>query len=254
MSDEPTGEEQRRFDREPVTLVVEYDGADELVVDYTENLSSGGTFVHTTRPFEVGTQVHLRLSFPGLLSPIALEGVVRWSRDSAAGEPGAGIEFTNFDDRARARIDEIVQRIRARDPQVVDRVIRVLVVEDNPHVAQLITDGLRGSGRVQLGDNLSFHFRTAVNGAEALELLRTETFDALIVDIYLPVLDGASVIAQAREDERTRTIPIIAVSAGGDSARQQALSAGADFFLDKPMRLRQIIDTMRQLMPLGDQA
>lgn len=252
MSDESKDEDLRRHDREPVTLVVEYDGADELVVDYTENLSSGGTFVHTARAFEVGTVVQLRLSFPGLLAPIALEGVVRWSRDSSAGEPGAGIEFIDFDDEARDRIDQLVHRIRERDPEVVDRVIRVLVVEDNPHVARLIKDGLRGSGRVQLGDNLSFQFRTAGNGQEALALLEVETFDALIVDIYLPVLDGAAVIASARANEQTRTIPIIAVSAGGDSARQQALGAGADFFLDKPMRLRQIIETMRQLMPLGD--
>lgn len=250
MSDEPRREDQRRSDREPITLVVEYDGADELIVDYTENLSAGGTFVHTTRAFEVGTRIQLRLSFPGLLAPIAIEGVVCWSRDSDAGEPGAGIEFTDFDEQARARVDEIVQRIRARDPGVVDRVIKVLVVEDNPHVARLITDGLRGSGRVQLGDNLNFQFRTAGNGAEALELLSAETFDALIVDIYLPVLDGAAVITSVRDDERTRTMPVIAVSAGGDSARRQALAAGADFFLDKPMRLRQIIETMRKLMPL----
>ena len=45
-------------------------------------------------------------------------------------------------------------------------------------------------------------------------------------------------------------LPIIAVSAGGDRARQFAMTAGADFFLDKPMRLRQIIETMQQLLDL----
>jgi CheY-like chemotaxis protein len=47
-----------------------------------------------------------------------------------------------------------------------------------------------------------------------------------------------------------KTLPIIAVSAGGPGAREAALGAGADIFLDKPMRLRQIVETMRQLMKL----
>ena len=72
--------DQRRSDREPVTLFVEYEGADDLVGDYTENLSSGGTFVATNREIPIGQQIKLVLSFPGLLEPIAIEGTVRWTR------------------------------------------------------------------------------------------------------------------------------------------------------------------------------
>jgi FixJ family two-component response regulator len=43
-------------------------------------------------------------------------------------------------------------------------------------------------------------------------------------------------------------LPIIAVSAGGDAARRSALAAGANIFLDKPMRLRQVIDTIQKLI------
>jgi CheY-like chemotaxis protein len=90
-----------------------------------------------------------------------------------------------------------------------------------------------------------------VNGREALDLLRAEPFDALIIDVYLPVIDGAHVIEKVRTVLGMKSLPIIAVSAGGPGAREAALGAGADIFLDKPMRLRQIVDTMRQLMKLS---
>ena len=242
---EGNGREKRKTGREPVTLFVEYEGADDLVGDYTENLSSGGTFVATNRELPVGTQVQLVLGFPGLLQPISIEGTVRWTRGEAEGA-GAGIEFVAGP--AREALAAVVARIRARDPKTVSRLFRLLVVEDNRHVANLIIDGLKGSARRDFGGGVSFDVRSAGDGREAMEILRTNTFDALIVDIYLPVLDGASVIAATRAELGLPKLPIIAVSAGGDAARRAALQAGANMFLDKPMRLRQVIDTIQKLI------
>jgi uncharacterized protein (TIGR02266 family) len=243
MSDE----EKRRDSREAVTLFVEYDGADDLVGDFTENLSSGGTFVATNRDLPIGTRVNLVLSFPGLLEPIAIEGTVRWKRAEAGaeGDAGAGIEFAPGP--ARDALAAVIDKVRTRDPKTVSRLFRVLVVEDNKHVAQLITEGLRGSSRRDFG-GMSFVFRNAEDGRAAVEILRREKFDALIIDVYLPVVDGPRVIQQARTELGLTELPIIAVSAGGDSARRAALEAGANIFLDKPMRLRQVIDTMQRLL------
>src|SRR5436190_11807260 len=91
--------EKRRHERKAVTLRVDYDGADDLLADYTDNLSSGGTFVVTTRALAIGTEVRLVLSFPGLLQPIQIDGAVRWIRAAGSGddladsEGGVGIEF-----------------------------------------------------------------------------------------------------------------------------------------------------------------
>jgi uncharacterized protein (TIGR02266 family) len=245
--------EKRRHERKGVTLRVDYDGADDLLADYTDNLSAGGTFVVTQREVPIGTEIRLVLSFPNLLQPIHVDGVVRWTRtaeepdeNGETGVPGVGIEFAPGP--ARTQLEEITARLRRGDSGLIRRVVRVLLVEDNPHVAELIREGLRGSSKRE-GSDLSFDFREAHNGREALELLRTVTFDALIVDIYLPVIDGAQVITQVRQELKL-TLPVIAVSAGGEPARIAALAAGANIFLDKPMRLRQVIETMRQLMKL----
>ncbi len=243
MSDD----DKRRDNREPVTLFVEYEGADDLVGDFTENLSSGGTFVATTRELPIGTRIQLVLSFPGLLEPISIEGTVRWQRGagSSEGDAGAGIEFEAGP--ARDQLAALIEKIRTRDPKIVSRLFRVLVVEDNKHVAQLITEGLRGSSRRDFG-GVSFVFRAAEDGRAAIEILRREKFDALIIDVYLPIMDGPRVIQQARGELGLIELPIIAVSAGGESARRSALEAGANIFLDKPMRLRQVIDTMQRLL------
>jgi uncharacterized protein (TIGR02266 family) len=247
-------DEKRQSQRQPVALFVEYEGADDLVGDYTENLSTGGTFVATNRELPVGTRIQLMLSFPGLLEPITIEGIVRWTRSvgSTASvlqpgeEAGAGIEFV--EGAARDQLEEIVARIRTRDPRTVSRLFRVLVVEDNKHVASLIHDGLKGSARREFGGGVTFAVRQAEDGRQAVEMLRREAFDALIVDVYLPIIDGSKVIQTARIELGLADLPIIAVSAGGEVARKSALEAGANIFLDKPMRLRQVIDTIQKLL------
>ena len=229
-----------------IRLVVDYEDADDFVGDYRENLSAGGTFIHTSRVLEIGTEIALALSFPGLLRPILLTGVVRWSRGGA--QPGAGIEFVAGGDLEQ--LDELVQRIILRDPRAVSRVVRILVAEDNPHICELLCTGLGASARRAFGGTLVFCFVTAENGASALELLRTSAFDLAIIDVYLPVLDGAKVIGQVRTALGLQ-LPIIAISAGGEPARDSAIAAGANAFLPKPMRLREVLDSMQRLVALG---
>jgi uncharacterized protein (TIGR02266 family) len=222
-------EDKRRSDREAVTLVVEYEDAEDMIGDYTENLSTGGTFVSTTRELPIDTRVSLSLGFPGLLEPIAIEGTVRWTR-GAGDARGAGIEFEPGP--GKDQLAAVVERIRNRDPRTVSK---------------LIEDGLRGSSRRGAG-GVSFVVRSVQDGRQAIEILRREPFDALIIDVYLPVLDGPKVIHQARHELGLGELPIIAVSAGGDSARRSALEAGANIFLDKPMRLRHVLDTIQRLV------
>ena len=147
------GADKRRHERRGVLLRVDYDGVDDLLGDFTENLSSGGTFVVTTRQLEIGSPVRLVLSFPGLLQPIHVDGVVRWTRGGVEDtdlEPGIGIEFT--DAATREQLANLVERIRRGDPGVFQRVVRVLLVEDNPHVAELIREGLKGSSKREAGN------------------------------------------------------------------------------------------------------
>ena len=237
-----TDADRRSEERFAVALRVDYDDADDLIADYTENLSSGGACVASSKPVEIGTEVKLALSFPGLVSPIRVDGVVRWCRDDML-----GIEFV---EGVRAKLEELITRIQSRDPSLVKRTLKVLVVEDNPHIAQLLRHGLDSERKVLTG--VAFDCRVASDGQIALQMLREQKFDVLIVDIYLPVLDGAGVIAAVRTKLDMPNLPVIAVSGGGDSARREAMAAGANLFIDKPMRLKSLLERMREIMNLDE--
>jgi CheY-like chemotaxis protein len=224
-------------------LVVEYDDLAELIADCAQTLARGETVVATSRSFAERATVRLSLTAPGLVVPIGVSGHVR-SCDAATGE--VTIELGAADGR---RLAELVARLRRADPELVGDVMRLLIAEDNPHLAQLICNGLVGSSRRGGGSELGLHFefQSVVDGLFAINVLQARRFDVAIIDVYLPTVSGAQVIEAARGGI-ARDLPIIAVSAGGDPARRLAQDAGADVFLAKPFRLRDLYDTIVALV------
>ncbi|MCA9664444.1 MAG: TIGR02266 family protein [Myxococcales bacterium] len=252
MSDESGFDDRRLHTRTPLVLKVEYGSRDGFLRDYTANISRGGTMLRTSRDLDEGTEVDLLLSFPGLLKEITLRGVVRWIQDEGQDEDRAvGVEFLGDDERNFRELARLVERIEAGDEGVVASfVMRVLVVEDNPHVAQLIQRGLDAQLQ-RSGGRIGFEVQHASDGLQALALL-DESVHLLITDIFLPGLDGEQMIRKVRADGRFDNLPIIAVSAGGNEVRHRVLEAGADFFLAKPLRLADLLGSMRRLLAVGD--
>jgi PAS domain S-box-containing protein len=123
---------------------------------------------------------------------------------------------------------------------------RILLVEDNPvnqRVAQRVLQ------------KLAAEVTLANNGAEALERLAESTFDAVLMDCQMPVMDGFTATERIREWERnqggTRRLPIIALTANVMSAdREHCIAAGMDAHLGKPIEPAQMIDCLsRYLKP-----
>jgi uncharacterized protein (TIGR02266 family) len=245
MNADSDGSERRNHPRTHLTLKVEYPSVEGFLQDYTINISQGGTMLRTRRRLVEGDNVDLVLSFPGLLEPIKLCGIVRWLRSDGLHDKTVGVAF----DEAGALdpLIPLVNKLREGDPEVMAPTVRLLVVEDNPHVARLIQEGMNAYQQ-RSKDLTTFQIQHVTNGKEALDLLKAEPFDLLIVDIYLPVMDGETLISTLRGDPRWENLPTIAVSAGAQEAKLRALRAGADFFLDKPFRLSDILYTMRRLV------
>lgn len=229
----------------PVRLIVEYEDVDDFLVDYEEALSRGHGLVQTPRVLDVGSPLELALSLPGLVEPLVVSAIVR-----AVGQPQDGQDAwleVELLSTALSRLATLVPRLRDRDRRVLMPVVNVLIVEDNTHVSELVTSGLAASARREVRD-VMFTFQTAKDGGAALELLKRKTFDVAIIDIYLPVLDGSTLIRQMRTTLELASMPIIGISGGGASAQAAAIRAGATLFLDKPVRLRHLIDAMRALI------
>ena len=113
----------------------------------------------------------------------------------------------------------------------------VLVIDDVDSVLQLI----RGA----LADR-PVDLVTATDGGSGLALAREIQPDLVLLDLALPVLDGWSILAAIRADRTTASMPVVIVSAHGDSnSAARARELGADGFISKPFRpaeLRRVID------------
>jgi CheY-like chemotaxis protein len=128
------------------------------------------------------------------------------------------------------------------------RIVRVLLIEDNPHVAELITDGLDGAARRELDGRLAFIFDVVGDGQMALDRLDHVDPDLIILDVYMPVMDGAAFLRHLRARPKQSDTPVLALSAGGPAAREAAMSAGADIFLDKPLKLNEVLQAALDLL------
>jgi two-component system, cell cycle response regulator DivK len=115
---------------------------------------------------------------------------------------------------------------------------RVLVVEDNETSMKLFRDVLEAMG-----------YRTleATTGGQAVELAAEHVPDLVLMDIQLPDLDGAEALSRLRADERTVSIPVLALTAQamhGD--RERFLAAGFDGYISKPVNVVELLGTVRQ--------
>jgi DNA-binding response OmpR family regulator len=116
---------------------------------------------------------------------------------------------------------------------------RALVVEDDPDIVELVAHYLRREG---------FAVESASDGKRALERLRSEPYQLLVLDLQLPGKDGLSVCAELRRDPRIRDVPVVMLTARGDeSDRVAGLEVGADDYVVKPFSPKELVARVRAL-------
>jgi CheY-like chemotaxis protein len=126
--------------------------------------------------------------------------------------------------------------------------VRVLIVEDNPHILEMYSYVLKKLAANELKGASALEVRFAEDGHQALGMLQESPFDLVVTDLYMPVMDGFELIEKMRSDERLRGVPVVAISAGGLDAKERATRLGVDVFLRKPVRFADVMDTVKQLL------
>ena len=188
----------------------------------------------------------LRLRYP-TLGIVMTTSMGRRKSDMAAFR-GAGLDAFLLKPIRRAQICDTVSRVLNAEILIPDlsdvfdsdpppNLGRVLLVEDNA-VNQLVALGqLRRIG---------YECVTAGSGIEAMEMLRDQTFDAILMDGQMPGMDGYEATRQIRQKEKTRT-PIIALTAHAlQGEREKCLAAGMDDYLAKPVSQEQLAEMLRR--------
>ncbi len=116
----------------------------------------------------------------------------------------------------------------------------ILIVDDD----DIIIDGLQA-----LLDGEGYDFVGTTEGAQALNIVREQKIDLVLLDILMPGMDGLKVCAALKRDERTKNIPVLMVtSLTGKSDRLMAMESGADDFLTKPVDGTELLIRVKSLL------
>ncbi len=195
-----------------------------------------------------------RIADAGLLQPprIALTKASEDSEDMRRRQESAVAVILRKPVRQRALLEALAGALgmqRAHDAPVAAQVVElastsraVLVVDDASDNLRLMEAFLRDT---------AWHVETAEDGAEAVERWRDGQFDAILMDLQMPVMDGLAATREIRRLEAELNLtatPIIAVTAHAlEEARAESLQAGCNAFLAKPLRRARLIEVLTEL-------
>jgi len=143
-------------------------------------------------------------------------------------------------------LQTLVMKLKPRIAAIPDgntgREKRILVVDDDPNIRKLL--------RMELE---SEHYRVfeASNGREALERVKQDRPDLVILDVVMPGMDGYDVAAQLKQDPETMHLPIVIISIHQDQER--GVQVGIDRYLVKPVNIPELLDEVDALLERGSE-
>lgn len=115
----------------------------------------------------------------------------------------------------------------------------VLIADDHDDNRELLKLLLTGAG---------YDVREARDGRECVEIAQAEPPDIVVVDLSMPVLDGWGVFEKLKEDQRTRAIPCVAVTAHAELDRDEAIETGFSGYVSKPFRSDHLLKTVATVL------
>ncbi len=129
----------------------------------------------------------------------------------------------------------------ANDPQVS---LRILVIDDDPSLTDLISDALSLLGKYTVS--------VARNGEAGLEAIQSFAPDCVVVDVRMPNLSGYQVVRALRGDPTTAQTPIIMLSAlTQDRDKLIGMMSGADAYLVKPIKMADLLSAIKRALRLS---
>lgn len=118
--------------------------------------------------------------------------------------------------------------------------VTILVVDDEPDILELITYNLKNEG---------YGVLPAQSGEQAIQIVRQSHPDLVILDLMLPGIDGLEVTKNLKNDEKTRDIPIVMVTAKGEESDiVTGLELGANDYISKPFSPRVLVARIRAIL------
>lgn len=117
---------------------------------------------------------------------------------------------------------------------------RILIVEDDSNIEQLISFKLKNSG---------YTVFTARDGMKALEFLKNNSVDLIVTDMMMPVMDGRELVLQLKKDPKTKSIPTIMLTSRSlEKEIVEAFSLGVDDYVKKPFSPQELVARIKTVL------
>jgi two-component system, OmpR family, alkaline phosphatase synthesis response regulator PhoP len=117
---------------------------------------------------------------------------------------------------------------------------KVLLVDDEPSIVKVVGKRLEVAG---------YEVATAMDGQAALDRVRSEQPNLIILDLMLPKLNGYEVCTMLKQDTRYQQIPIMMFTAKAQAKDEQlGMECGANAYLRKPFQAQELLETVRSLL------
>jgi len=118
--------------------------------------------------------------------------------------------------------------------------MRIAVVEDDPDIAPMLDKLLKLEG---------FQVTVVRDGREAVQTLSTGSFQAAVIDVMLPGMDGISILRAIREGSRAPDLPVVMLTARtDDQTTWEGWKAGANYFMPKPFDPEVLVRVLRSVI------
>jgi CheY-like chemotaxis protein len=120
---------------------------------------------------------------------------------------------------------------------------KILIVEDHPT--------MRGAMRLVLEEG-GYRISEAADGIGALEMVREDPPDLVFLDLHIPGMSGAEILAAIRSDQTAARTRVIVVTADGEEGRERAFAQGADAYFTKPFSPAALLTKAAQVLGRSD--
>jgi two-component system, OmpR family, alkaline phosphatase synthesis response regulator PhoP len=117
---------------------------------------------------------------------------------------------------------------------------KILIVDDEPNIVMTLEYTFKKS---------NYEVFIARDGQEALDILKTNFPDVIILDIMMPMVDGFATLEQIRKDENLKHTKVMFLSAKNkESDIEKGLALGADAYMTKPFSIKKVVDKVEELL------
>jgi len=225
------GRERRQFERIPFREDILVDGTMKCT---SIDISGGGLYLCTMQPF--GTDSEIDVTIPFQDETFTVKALVQYSQTGI----GMGVRFIDVDAGQRKKIRELIESITIKSSKPKHRKNNILFLEENDisgqYRSKLLAEG--------------FSIIEAKDVVEAMKILREQTPDLIILDLYMKKMDGFKVLSILKTNQKWKELPVIVCSTSGtEDVMKKVIDAGADEFLNKIVTpASQLVDIVRTVL------